>query len=63
MIYVVELKTLQDKIPELLPTILSRGFKETDDYYIGNFDIIYKLGLSMGMIPIEIKYKYLQINK
>lgn len=63
MIYVVELKDLQSKISMLIPTILANSFKETDDYYIGNFEIIYKLGISMGMIPMEIKYKYLQINK
>lgn len=63
MIYVIELKTLEDKIPELIPTVLSRGFKETDDYYIGFFDIIYQIGMSMGYFPLQQKYKYLQINK
>jgi hypothetical protein len=63
MIFVTELSYLKDKIPELLPTILASKLKETQDYYIVDFNVIYSLGMAMGMINLDMKYKYLQINK
>lgn len=63
MIFIVQLSDLQEKLPELLPTILSQATKETDDYYMVDFNVIYSIGITLGMLPHNLSYKYLQINK
>jgi len=63
MIFIVQLSVLQEKLPELLPTILSQAVKETEDYYMVDFNVIYSIGITLGMLPHNISYKYLQINK
>lgn len=63
MIFIVQLSVLQEKLPELLPTILSQAVKETEDYYMVDFNVIYSIGITLGMLPHNLSYKYLQINK
>jgi hypothetical protein len=63
MIFIVQLSDLQEKIPQLVPIILQQILKENEEYFIADFAIIYSLGLAMSLFPVEMKYKYLQINK